>query len=203
VPLSRHRDTACPKTLKSVTGRISRYPDVIGIGFPKCGTSTLGFIDCHSKMVFREAEPYYFNNYSKQTPKVANICHEHLFGAIYGEFWTNCVFWQNVICDQIFVFLQFSFLYNFRFLQFSFFYNFRFLQFLFFYNFRFFVLFCIILYNTISIFVRNYPWKFLFQSLFYCNFTITIFRKISNGSPRICNSRSCSGWNFSWENARL
>ena len=77
--------------------------------------------------------------------------------------------------------------------KFSFFYNFRFLQFLFFYNFRFFVLFCIILYNTISIFVRNYPWKFLFQSLFYCNFTTTIFRKISNGSTRICNSRSCSG----------
>lgn len=63
VPLSRHRDTACPKTLKSTTGRIQRYPDVIGIGFAKCGTSTLGFIDCHSKMVFREAEPMYFNSY--------------------------------------------------------------------------------------------------------------------------------------------
>ena len=58
------RDTACPMTPKDRFKKNLEYrwPDAIGIGFPKCGTGTLGFIDCSSKLVFREAEPYYWNN---------------------------------------------------------------------------------------------------------------------------------------------
>jgi len=53
-----HLNTACPMTSKS---RISkkleqRWPDAIGIGFPKCGTSATSFIDCHSKFVYRDGE---------------------------------------------------------------------------------------------------------------------------------------------------
>ena len=62
MPESERRDTACPVT-KDIKGRkrIEKYPDVIGIGVPKCGTGTLAFFDCHSKIVFRESEPIYFN----------------------------------------------------------------------------------------------------------------------------------------------
>ena len=64
VASSRHRDTACPLTPKERLEKDLkvRWPDAVGIGFPKCGTSSLGFVDCHSKLVFREAEPYYWNN---------------------------------------------------------------------------------------------------------------------------------------------
>lgn len=67
MPLSDHRDTACPKTPKSRFEKtlVQRWPDAVGIGFPKCGTGTLGFIDCHSKLVFREAEPYFWNSRGK------------------------------------------------------------------------------------------------------------------------------------------
>ena len=34
---------------------------MVGIGFPKCGTGSLAFFDCHSKIVFREAEPDFWD----------------------------------------------------------------------------------------------------------------------------------------------
>ena len=38
----QRRDTACPYTLKNDTRqRIQRWPDIIGIGDPKCGTGSL------------------------------------------------------------------------------------------------------------------------------------------------------------------
>ena len=62
MPASEHRDTACPLTRVPITKRKERFPDVIAIGAPKCGTGTLAFFDCHSSIVFRESEPAYFNN---------------------------------------------------------------------------------------------------------------------------------------------
>ena len=42
LPLDQRRDTACPYTLKNETRqRIKRWPDIIGIGAPKCGTGLL------------------------------------------------------------------------------------------------------------------------------------------------------------------
>ena len=42
LPLDQRRDTACPYTLKNETRkRINRWPDIIGIGAPKCGTGLL------------------------------------------------------------------------------------------------------------------------------------------------------------------
>ena len=39
---NERRDTACPLTFKNETReRIKRWPDIIGIGFPKCGTVKL------------------------------------------------------------------------------------------------------------------------------------------------------------------
>ena len=37
LPVDQRRDTACPYTLKNEK-RIKRWPDIIGIGAPKCGT---------------------------------------------------------------------------------------------------------------------------------------------------------------------
>ena len=34
-------------------------PDVIGIGFAKCGTGALAFLDCHPSAVFRLNTWYY------------------------------------------------------------------------------------------------------------------------------------------------
>ena len=34
---------------------------MVGIGFPKCGTGSLAFFDCHPKIVFREAEPDFWD----------------------------------------------------------------------------------------------------------------------------------------------
>ena len=57
-----HLDTSCPLTIKSRLNKtlVHRWPDAIGIGFPKCGTSVMDFIDCHPKLVFRSSEPYYW-----------------------------------------------------------------------------------------------------------------------------------------------
>ena len=65
MPESEHRDTSCPVTPigRYEKPRRHRWPDAIGIGFPKCGTGAMGFIDCHSKIVFREAEPYFWNSW--------------------------------------------------------------------------------------------------------------------------------------------
>ena len=67
MPYREHRDTACPLTPKDRFKKklIKRWPDAIGIGFPKCGTGALGFIDCHSKFVFRESEPAFWNQPSR------------------------------------------------------------------------------------------------------------------------------------------
>ena len=37
LPVDQRRDTACPYTLKNEK-RVKRWPDIIGIGAPKCGT---------------------------------------------------------------------------------------------------------------------------------------------------------------------
>ena len=62
-----HLNTACPLTSKY---RLSqplqqRWPDAIGIGFPKCSTSATSFIDCHSKFVYRNGEPYFWTDPNK------------------------------------------------------------------------------------------------------------------------------------------
>ena len=61
IPLSYRRDTACVKTpysrfYKKLT---EKWPDAVGIGFPKCGTSTLSFLDCHSRS---PRDNFIFNN---------------------------------------------------------------------------------------------------------------------------------------------
>ena len=56
-------DTACPLRLKNrQSSRIDKWPNVITIGFGKCGTGSLAFIDCHSDIVFRLVEPVAFAN---------------------------------------------------------------------------------------------------------------------------------------------
>ena len=35
------------------------------IGFAKCGTGALAFLDCHSNIVTRSAEPVFFNSYNR------------------------------------------------------------------------------------------------------------------------------------------
>ena len=57
LPQDQRRDTACPYTFRNEKRhRIKRWPDIIGIAAPKCGTGTMAFFDCHKKIVFREAE---------------------------------------------------------------------------------------------------------------------------------------------------
>ena len=42
LPMNQRRDTACPFTYKNETRhRIKKWPDIIGIGAPKCGTGKL------------------------------------------------------------------------------------------------------------------------------------------------------------------
>ena len=42
LPEDQRRDTACPYTFKNETRkRIQRWPDIIGLGIPKCGTGRL------------------------------------------------------------------------------------------------------------------------------------------------------------------
>ena len=57
-------NTACPFTPKSrfLKTLEQRYPNAIGIGFPKCGTSTMSFLDCHSSFVYRDGEAYFWND---------------------------------------------------------------------------------------------------------------------------------------------
>jgi len=55
-------DHACPYTIRSTNQTlVHRVPDVIGIGFAKCGTGALAFLDCHPKIVFRTTEPRFFS----------------------------------------------------------------------------------------------------------------------------------------------
>jgi len=54
-------DHACPMTIRGGTGQLRhRIPDVIGIGFAKCGTGALAFLDCHPDITFRTTEPRFF-----------------------------------------------------------------------------------------------------------------------------------------------
>ena len=59
-----NQDTACPsvKRTRLEKNLVFRWPDAVGIGFPKCGTGTLNFIDCHSRLVYRSAEPNFWIN---------------------------------------------------------------------------------------------------------------------------------------------
>ena len=52
--------------------KIKKWPDIIGVGFPKCGTGAMAFLDCHSEMVFREAEGMLWHKYDKED------CHPNL-----------------------------------------------------------------------------------------------------------------------------
>ena len=55
--------TACPAIIrKSKLDRVHRLPDVISIGYDKCGTETLSFLDCHPSIVYRAFEFDFFNN---------------------------------------------------------------------------------------------------------------------------------------------
>jgi len=54
-------DHACPYTIRSSTETPRhRVPDVIGVGFAKCGTGALAFLDCHPHVTFRTTEPRFF-----------------------------------------------------------------------------------------------------------------------------------------------
>merc|ERR1712241_201987 len=55
-------DHACPMTVRSGVGSLRhRFPDVIGIGFAKCGTGAMAFLDCHPGITFRTTEPRFFS----------------------------------------------------------------------------------------------------------------------------------------------
>ena len=43
-------DTACPRNTKIDQSRSHRPPDVIALGVPKAGTTTLSFLDCHERI---------------------------------------------------------------------------------------------------------------------------------------------------------
>ena len=54
---SKRLDTSCPLRLKKrMKHRVEKWPNVISIGFGKCGTGSLAFIDCHPDLVFRAVE---------------------------------------------------------------------------------------------------------------------------------------------------
>jgi len=67
LPANQRRDTACPVTRVKNKNRVKRWPDIIGVGFPKCGTGTLAFLDCHDDIVFREAEGMLWHKYDEET----------------------------------------------------------------------------------------------------------------------------------------
>ena len=50
---------------KSSKPKVKRVPDVVGIGFAKCGTGALGFLDCHPRATFRTTEPRFFDQESR------------------------------------------------------------------------------------------------------------------------------------------
>ena len=60
------------QTKKENQKRIKKWPDIIGVGFPKCGTGAMAFLDCHSDMVFREAEGMLWHHYDRED------CHPNL-----------------------------------------------------------------------------------------------------------------------------
>ncbi|CAG5105391.1 Oidioi.mRNA.OKI2018_I69.chr1.g2090.t1.cds [Oikopleura dioica] len=57
------RETACPVQIRrSLEPLERRVPDVVGIGFAKCGTGTLQFLDCHPRVTMRSTEPKIYNS---------------------------------------------------------------------------------------------------------------------------------------------
>ena len=48
--------------MNATANRIEKWPNIVTIGFSKCGTGALAFIDCHPDIVFRLVEPSVFNN---------------------------------------------------------------------------------------------------------------------------------------------
>jgi len=54
-------DHACPMTIRGSGLLRRKIPDVIGIGFAKCGTGALAFLDCHPDITFRTTEPRFFS----------------------------------------------------------------------------------------------------------------------------------------------
>ncbi|CAG5113511.1 Oidioi.mRNA.OKI2018_I69.chr2.g7615.t1.cds [Oikopleura dioica] len=56
---------ACPMEIRRSTQTLrNRVPDIIGIGFAKCGTGALAFLDCHPSATFRTNEPRFFDKES-------------------------------------------------------------------------------------------------------------------------------------------
>ena len=52
---------ACPVEIrKSLEPLEKRLPDVVGVGFAKCGTGTLQFLDCHPGVTMRSSEPKFY-----------------------------------------------------------------------------------------------------------------------------------------------
>lgn len=43
------QDTSCPLA-QNEKGRIDKMPNLIAVGFAKCGTGSLSFLDCHSQI---------------------------------------------------------------------------------------------------------------------------------------------------------
>ncbi|CBY14729.1 unnamed protein product [Oikopleura dioica] len=48
-------------------------PNLIAVGFAKCGTGSLSFLDCHSQIVFRFVESYFFMNARKLKNDKLNV----------------------------------------------------------------------------------------------------------------------------------
>ncbi|CAG5078247.1 Oidioi.mRNA.OKI2018_I69.PAR.g8940.t1.cds [Oikopleura dioica] len=65
------QDTSCPLA-QNEKGRIDKMPNLIAVGFGKCGTGSLSFLDCHSQIVFRFVEPAFswlmYNAKKKKKP---------------------------------------------------------------------------------------------------------------------------------------
>lgn len=56
-------DTACLAVLRTSTlQRERRLPDFVAVGYQKCGTETLSFLDCHPNIVYRAWESPIFTN---------------------------------------------------------------------------------------------------------------------------------------------
>ena len=78
LPVNQRRDTACPLTrLNETRERVKRWPDIIGIGAPKCGTGTIAFFDCHSSIVFREAEGMVWHKDRQEKPNSTKLLKQY------------------------------------------------------------------------------------------------------------------------------
>ena len=78
LPVNQRRDTACPLTkINETRKRVKRWPDIIGIGAPKCGTGTIAFFDCHSSIVFREAEGMVWHKDRQEKPNSTKLLKQY------------------------------------------------------------------------------------------------------------------------------